>query len=98
MITTVPIGDRATQRFQLPMLSFIQERIRKQRPTRQLELPDQDLQSVIRLIHHYDGISYTRDRAGALVTSAKSHLSGFPDCPAKEAMLRLADYIVSRKH
>jgi len=64
----------------------------------QHELPDEDLQSVIRMIHHYDGIGYTRDRARALVTSAKAHLSGFPDCPAKEAMLRLADYIVSRKH
>ncbi len=61
-------------------------------------LPDEDLQYVIGLIHSYDGIGYTRERAKALVSSAKGHLIGFADCPAKQAMLRLADYIVSRSH
>jgi len=61
-------------------------------------LPDEDLQYVVRLIHSYDGIGYTRERAKTLIESAKTHLSGFSDCPAKEAMLRLADYIVSRNH
>ena len=62
------------------------------------ELPDEDLQYVIDLIHTYDGIGYTRNRAKLLVESAKDHLAGFADCPAKEAMTRLADYIVSRSH
>ncbi len=61
-------------------------------------LPDEDLQYVIGLIHSYDGIGYTRERAKALVKTAKGHLAGFADCPAKQAMLRLADYIVSRSH
>jgi len=61
-------------------------------------LPDEDLQYVVRLIHSYDGIGYTRERAKTLIESAKTHLSGFSDCPAKQAMLRLADYIVSRNH
>ena len=61
-------------------------------------LPDEDLQYVVRLIHSYDGIGYTRERAKTLIESAKTNLSGFSDCPAKEAMLRLADYIVSRNH
>jgi octaprenyl-diphosphate synthase len=59
-------------------------------------LPDDDLQWVIDLIHAYDGIGYTRQRAKTLVESAKEHLALFADCPAREAMLRLADYIVSR--
>ncbi len=59
-------------------------------------LPDEDLQYIVGLIHSYDGIDYTRDRAKLLIESAKGHLALFADCPAKEAMIRLADYVVSR--
>lgn len=59
-------------------------------------LPDEDLKYVVELIHSYDGIDYTRQRANLLIDSAKSHLASFEDCPAKEAMIRLADYVVSR--
>ena len=44
------------------------------------------------------GIGYTRERAKLLVESAKSHLVTFAESPAKEAMNRLADYVVSRNH
>ena len=59
-------------------------------------LPAEDLQYIVGLIHSYNGIDYTRERAKLLVESAKSHLASFADCPAKEAMIRLADYVVSR--
>ena len=59
-------------------------------------LPDEDLKYIVGLIHSYDGIDYTRDRAKLLIESAKGHLALFADCPAKEAMIRLADYVVSR--
>jgi octaprenyl-diphosphate synthase len=61
-------------------------------------LPEEDLHYVIALIHTYDGIGYTRNRAKKLVESAKGHLEVFAPCPAKEAMMRLADYIVNRNH
>ena len=61
-------------------------------------LPDEDLQYVIGLINSYDGIGFTRERAKVLVESAKSHLAMFTECPAKEAMNRLADYVISRNH
>jgi geranylgeranyl pyrophosphate synthase len=61
-------------------------------------LPEEDLAFVVALIHAYDGIGYTRERAKGLVESAKSYLAAFADCPAREAMIRLADYIVSRNH
>ncbi len=61
-------------------------------------LPNDDLQYVIELIHSYGGIDYTRERAKILVESAKSHLAMFAECQAKEAMTRLADYVVSRNH
>jgi octaprenyl-diphosphate synthase len=59
-------------------------------------LPDKDLNYIVGLIHSYDGIDYTRERAKLLIDSAKAHLAIFADCPAKEAMIRLADYVVSR--
>ncbi len=59
-------------------------------------LPAEDLQYIVGLIHSYDGIDYTRDRAKLLIESAKGHLALFADCPAKEAMIRLADYVVNR--
>jgi octaprenyl-diphosphate synthase len=59
-------------------------------------LPEEDLKYIVGLIHSYDGIDYTRDRAKRLIESAKGHLALFADCPAKEAMIRLADYVVSR--
>ena len=61
-------------------------------------LPSADLQYVVSLIHSYDGIGYTRERAKTLVQSAKDQLAVFAECPAKEAMNRLADYVVSRNH
>jgi octaprenyl-diphosphate synthase len=61
-------------------------------------LPDEDLQHVVKLIHTYDGIGYTQKKAKVLVESAKSHLAAFDESPAKEALIRLADYVVSRTH
>lgn len=60
------------------------------------DLPEADLTYVVDLINGYDGIAYTHDRARALVEQAKICLEPFADCPAKEALLRLADYVVSR--
>lgn len=75
-----------------------EERNRVAEIIEQIELPEDDLKYVIDLIHAYDGIAYTRERAKALVESAKGHLDSFPDSPAKQALQRLADYVVSRSH
>lgn len=61
------------------------------------ELPKEDLNYVISLIGRYDGIGYTRQRAKELVECAKDRLSVFPDCVEKDALFRLADYVVSRQ-
>jgi octaprenyl-diphosphate synthase len=74
------------------------ERERVSAIVEQEHLADEDLEFVVALIHAYDGIGYTRKRAKTLIDSAKSHLDAFADCPPKEAMIRLADYIVDRKH
>ena len=75
-----------------------EERARVAAIVEQEVLPDADLQYVVQLIHAYDGIGYTRQRAKILVESAKGHLAAFAECPAKQALVRLADYVVSRKH
>jgi octaprenyl-diphosphate synthase len=75
-----------------------EERARVAAIVEQEILPDSDLQYVVQLIHSCDGIGYTRERAKTLVESAKGHLAAFADCPAKQALVRLADYVVSRKH
>jgi len=62
------------------------------------ELPQDDLYFVIDLINRLDGISYTRERARALVERAKGHMADFAAGPAKEALFELADYVIERRH
>ncbi len=60
------------------------------------DLPQDDLEEIVALIDKYDGIGFTRRRAGELIEQAKQHLTIFPECPAKVAMFELADYVVNR--
>lgn len=63
----------------------------------QEELEEAELESVIALIEKYDGIDYARKRAAEMVAQAKTRLSIFEDCPAKEALFVVSDYVVSRR-
>ncbi|MBW2451611.1 MAG: polyprenyl synthetase family protein [Deltaproteobacteria bacterium] len=72
------------------------ERLRVEAIVEQDQLPQKDLDYVIELIERYDGITYTRLRAESFITKAKSHLLHFEDNAAKQALLDLADYVVSR--
>ncbi|MCK4535848.1 MAG: polyprenyl synthetase family protein [Desulfuromonadales bacterium] len=60
------------------------------------ELPQEDLDYVIKLIDTYDGILYTRERAGIFIDQAKARLNVFAEGSIKEALCILADYVVSR--
>lgn len=60
-------------------------------------LSDEDLADVVALIHRYDGIGYTRERARQLVEKAKVYLADCPEGPIKTALFELADYAVSRR-
>jgi len=60
------------------------------------DLPQSDLDMVIGLIERYDGIGYTRQRAGELITRAKASLAIFPPDPVRDALFALADYVVQR--
>lgn len=60
------------------------------------DLPQEDLETIIDLIQRYDGIAYTRQRAGDLIARAKAHLAIFPAGEVRDALFELADYVVKR--
>jgi octaprenyl-diphosphate synthase len=59
-------------------------------------LGEADIATITALISRYQGIEYTRQRAGELVERAKSYLTVFAPSPAKEALCELADFVVQR--
>ena len=60
-------------------------------------LDKDDFASVSDLVNRYGGIDYTIGRAKDYVERGKSSLDVFVDSPGKQAMLGLADYVVTRK-
>jgi octaprenyl-diphosphate synthase len=52
---------------------------------------------VVEIIHRYDGITYTRDKAGEFLEKAKERLLIFPDSEMRGALFGLADYVLQRK-
>lgn len=61
-------------------------------------LEDEDFNRVISLVRAYGGIDYTLDKAADYVRMGKSRLAVFPESPGKEALLSLADYVITRSH
>jgi octaprenyl-diphosphate synthase len=61
------------------------------------ELSDEDFDTVFALVRSYGGIDYAIKRAEAYIAQAKTHLALFPDSPARQALFRLADYVVTRE-
>ncbi len=53
--------------------------------------------TIMALMHRYDGIPYTLNKAVGLITEAKNILSSFPDSTPRAALLAVADYVVERK-
>jgi len=93
--------DLAEGKMTLPLIETLrncrsEERERVAAIIEQDELEEADLGYVIDLINRYDGITYTRSRAAELVASAKKRLDIFPPSPDRDALCRLADYVVGR--
>jgi octaprenyl-diphosphate synthase len=51
---------------------------------------------ILRLIKKYNGIDYSLRRAAGYISEAKSQLSVFSDCPEKDHLNAVAEYILSR--
>lgn len=60
-------------------------------------LEAEDLAYAVALVRRSGGIDYSRRRADELVLGAKNQLALFDRNPEKEALLELADYIVTRR-
>ncbi len=60
-------------------------------------LEAEDLAYAVALIRRSGGIAYSRRRADELVLGAKNRLAVFEEGPEKDALLELADYIVTRR-
>ena len=55
-----------------------------------------DIAFLAGLVARHDGIGYTAARAREFVRRGKRFLSRLPDTPAREALLALSDYVLSR--
>lgn len=61
-------------------------------------LDDDGFRGVVSLVSAYGGIKYAIRTARAYVERGKSRLASFQDSPHRQALLSLADYIVTRRH
>ncbi|CAH2031130.1 polyprenyl synthetase family protein [Trichlorobacter ammonificans] len=60
------------------------------------ELSFDDFSRVSALVQQYGGIDYTIAKARQAVDSCAFHLAAFPDSACKQALLELAEYVVTR--
>ncbi|MDD5286378.1 MAG: polyprenyl synthetase family protein [Desulfuromonadaceae bacterium] len=60
------------------------------------EMTLDDFQNVSALVKQYGGIEYTVDAARGYIAGCKSRLDMFDSCSVREAMIDLADYVVTR--
>ncbi len=56
----------------------------------------EDFKAVSELVNRYGGIEYTVTCAQRYIENCRVHLDMFKSCPAKDALLELADYILVR--
>lgn len=59
--------------------------------------PENGIHRVLELIRKYRGIERSEKTAAQYVDRAKKHLDVFPSSSDKDALLRMADYVVQRK-
>jgi len=59
-------------------------------------LSEENVAKLIQLINQYHSIEYALDRARGAVESAKETLYSYPDSPHRQALLSLADFVLTR--
>ncbi len=52
--------------------------------------------AILRLLNEHRSVDRVLDKAHDFACKAKGHLSGFPDCPARTALMSIPDYIIER--
>lgn len=56
-----------------------------------------DVADVLSLIHHYDGINYSLNKAKACIDEGKGYLESFATSEARDTLYAISDYIVERR-
>ncbi|NEP42014.1 MAG: solanesyl diphosphate synthase, partial [Okeania sp. SIO2H7] len=54
------------------------------------------IEEAIALIKETKAIEQTRELAASYAKKAADHLQSLPDCDSREALINLADYVLSR--
>ena len=60
------------------------------------EMTPDDFAAVSAMVNKYNGINYTVDLAGRYIENCSAYLDIFDPCPARQALVELADYVVTR--
>jgi octaprenyl-diphosphate synthase len=61
------------------------------------ERDGQDVADVVSIIHRYDGINYSLNKAKTYINEGRGFLESFEESEAKEALLAISDYIIERR-
>lgn len=57
----------------------------------------QDMADIVSLIHRYDGINYSLNKAKTCIDEGKGFLEAFDPSEAREALMAISDYIIERR-
>lgn len=60
------------------------------------EVSQEDFNLVSGLVEKYQGIEYTVEKANHCIKKCEQHLADFPDSECKQALIELANYVVTR--
>lgn len=52
---------------------------------------------IVDMIHHYDGVNYSLNKAKAYIDEGKGFLESFADSEPKASLLAISDYIIERR-
>ena len=94
--------DLSEGKITLPLIHTLQNSTHKDRELiistlENEESTEQELATVVELIKRYQGLEYSMEKARSHSRAAKQVLEGLTASPEKQALLAVADYVVSRR-
>lgn len=94
--------DLSEGKITLPLIHTLQNSTHKDRELiistlENEESTEQELATVVELIKRYQGLDYSMEKARSHSRAAKQVLEGLTASPEKQALLAVADYVVSRR-
>ncbi len=94
-------GDLKEKKFTLPLIHAFANApsARRREVLRRLKsgVKRKDIDNIVRFVEEFGGIEYARKTAGEFRDRAKAQIEVLPESDAKQSLLQLADFVVSRK-